>query len=159
MRKKKSYAQLKKLLDHFFSVWIRLRWADDAGVIQCVTCGAQGHYKLFQCGHFVSRVYLATRWHEKNAAPQCPACNILRRGNMAEYSLWISKKYGPGIMQELIDLKNKTVKFHRSQLEGMIDDFKQRIADLDSRGLGAESRFRVEGNTVQLHGGKGNFIR
>lgn len=71
---------------------------------------------------------------------------------MAEYSIWISKKYGPGILQELVDLKNKTAKFHRSQLEKMIDDFKGRIADLDSNGSGPVGGKEMDHNELRLHG-------
>lgn len=157
--KKHGYSQLKRLLDHFFSVWVRRRWADSTGLASCITCGSRRSWKELQCGHFVSRVHLATRWHERNAAPQCSACNVLRRGNMAEYSIWISKKYGPGIAQELVDLKNKTVKFHRSQLEKMIDDFKGRIADLDSNRSGPTGGKEVGDNELRLHGQTSDDIR
>lgn len=121
-------------------------------MVACVTCGRVKPWAEMQCGHFVSRVHLGTRWHEKNCAPQCSTCNVLKRGNMAEYSLWVSRRYGTGIMQELIDLKNKSIKFDRSQLEGMIDDFKGRIANLGIDSSVSAGGKEVGNNPVRLHG-------
>jgi hypothetical protein len=51
----KSISKLKKELDKWFSLYIRLRYATDEGMAQCYTCGKVDHYKKLQCGHFMSR--------------------------------------------------------------------------------------------------------
>lgn len=150
--KKRSYAQLKKMVDHFFSIWIRRRWENSDGLAICVTCGNSKPWQQLQCGHFISRVHLATRWDDRNAAPQCSTCNVLRRGNMAEYALWLSKRYGPHIMQELINVKNLNIKFTRTDLWGLIEEYKRRIADLDQRGVGQARGKKVGDNSLRLHG-------
>jgi hypothetical protein len=156
-KKERSYRTLKNALDHIFSEWVRRRWADLHGYVRCVCCGTVKQWNDgMHAGHFVSRVHLATRWEPRNVAPVCSTCNVLKRGNMAEYSLWISKKYGPGIMQQLIDLKNKTVKFHRSQLEGMIDDYRGRIANLGIDGALSQGGKEVGDNALRLHGARLN---
>lgn len=157
--KKRSYTQLKKMVDHFFSIWIRRRWAYRDGMTNCVTCGARKHWKELQCGHFVSRVWLPTRWDERNAAPQCGRCNVLERGNMAAYALWLSKEYGPHVMQQLIDLKNTSVKFTRTDLGGMIEEYKRRIADLDNRDVRVQGGQGVEAGPVRVHGAQGDDLR
>jgi len=75
-------------------------------------------------GHFVSRVHLAARFEPKNVAPTCSTCNVLRRGNPAEYALWLTRKYGPKIIEDLVALKHKTVKYTRSDLERMIEHYR-----------------------------------
>ena len=68
---KKTISKLKKELDKWFSLYIRLRGVDDNGNNQCCTCGTIDNWKKLQCGHFVSRKHLATRFHEMNCFPQC----------------------------------------------------------------------------------------
>ena len=126
MRKKgKTYASLKNKLDGVFSELVR--WSNPA---HCVTCGASHHRKKLQAGHFVSRVHLATRWDERNVHPQCMACNVWKRGSPAEFSLFLTTKYGPNILQELVDLKHSTVKFTRSDLEAKCQEYRERLRAL-----------------------------
>ena len=118
--RKPSYATLKRKLDKVFSEWFRRRWADPNGIVACVTCGNNMHWKNIQCGHFVSRSYLGTRWEPENCAPQCYACNYLRRGNYAEFAKWIIGRYGQSILDDLIALKHRPVKFSRADLQAKI---------------------------------------
>lgn len=128
-KRSQTYAQLKRALDKVFSEYIRRRGSEN-GLAQCITCNAVLDWKRIQCGHFVSRVHLATRWDQRNAAPQCMACNVWRRGAMADYSLWITKQYGPGIIQELVDKKRSPVKYTRSDLQEMIQTYKTALANI-----------------------------
>lgn len=128
-RKAPTYAQLKTRLDRVFSEWIRRK---DGEYPTCITCGAVHHYKVMQCGHFVSRVHLATRWDERNCAPQCFADNVWKRGSPAEFALALQQKYGDGIIQELVDKKRSEVKWTRSDLEAKIESYKLRLQTLDS---------------------------
>lgn len=63
-KRQKTQAQLKKLLDSIFSVYIRQKYP-----AECYTCGKKD--VSLQCGHFISRSYLATRFDENNCRPQC----------------------------------------------------------------------------------------
>ena len=118
-----TYAQLKREADKVFSAYIRQREKGPTGWATCVTCGYQDIWKRLQCGHYVSRTHLATRWNEKNAAVQCYACNILRRGNHAEFTLYLQGKYGQGIIEELVEAKHRTVKYTRAELQELIDSY------------------------------------
>lgn len=114
-----TYAGLKKKADKAFSEWVRQKDSFD-GYGTCATCKTVYNRKLLQCGHFISRVHLSTRWDERNCAPQCYACNVLRRGNPGEFALYLTKKYGPNIIAELVEKKRETVKYTRSDLEDLI---------------------------------------
>jgi len=46
---KKTISKLKKELDKWFSLYIRLREATSEGMVQCFTCGKVAHYKKGVC--------------------------------------------------------------------------------------------------------------
>ena len=84
--KKKTTSQLKKELDRWFSIYIRLKYADDNGMVACYTCGSKKNWKELQNGHFVSRGYLATRFDETNVRVQCWGCNGFGGGRLAVFA-------------------------------------------------------------------------
>lgn len=94
--KKPTLSQLRRKLDKVFSEFIRQR---DKGI--CCTCGKQDTWKYMQCGHYISRSSLATRYNEINCHCQCVGCNIFKKGNMPSYTLFLQKKYGYEIIQSL----------------------------------------------------------
>jgi len=98
---KKTISKLKKELDKWFSLFIRLREATDEGICQCFTCGKIDHYKKMQCGHFQSRRHLATRWHEWNCQVQCVKCNMYEQGEQWKFGISLNAKYGEGTSNEL----------------------------------------------------------
>ena len=127
MKKKKkklpTLASLKRKADVAFSIFIRTQDVARDGTTACVTCGVRKPWREQQCGHFVSRVYLATRFNIVNAHAQCGACNVLRRGNMVAYSSYMIQTYGVRIIDSLLFLRSKTVKFSRGDYEEMIERF------------------------------------
>ena len=125
--KAKTYASLKKKLDGVFSEYTRRRFADGQGMVRCVSCGTQKHWKELHAGHFVSRVRLATRFDERNTNPQCPSCNLFKQGNAIGYSRWLLNRYGQSVFAELDEKSRKPVKFTRSDLQAMIDQFTSKI--------------------------------
>ena len=129
-KKPKSYAKLKKALDRVFSLYIRFKASDGRGVATCVSCGAIGPLKDLQCGHFVSRSYLATRWLEANCATQCVQCNIFKKGNLAAYAAWGVGVYGPDWPARMVALSKTPTKYSRSDLEALILDYETRVETL-----------------------------
>jgi hypothetical protein len=98
---KKTISKLKKELDKWFSLYIRLRDATTEGLSQCFTCGKIDHYKKLQCGHFQSRRHLSTRWHEWNCQVQCVKCNMFEQGEQWKFGISLNGKYGEGTSNEL----------------------------------------------------------
>jgi hypothetical protein len=90
-----------KMADRAFSNYIRLKYADENGMIECFTCGERRSIKEMDCGHYVSRQHKSLRWDERNAHPQCWACNRFNEGRKDEYALRLIKKYGPDILNQL----------------------------------------------------------
>tara|TARA_R110002020_G_scaffold424388_2_gene633588 strand:- start:17713 stop:18120 length:408 start_codon:yes stop_codon:yes gene_type:complete len=127
----KSISKLKKELDKWFSLYIRLRDATDEGAVICVTCNKVGHYKSgMQCGHFQSRRHHATRWNEKNCAVQCIGCNCFKQGEQFRFSIYIDSKYGEGAAEYLEGLARTTVKFSRIDYEEKISYYKLAVENL-----------------------------
>ncbi len=122
--RKPTYASLKKKLDQVFSIWVRRGAADHRGMASCVSCGAVKRWQELQCGHFVSRIRLVTRWEPRNCAPQCGACNVLRRGNPIGFARYLLSTYGPDILDKLDEQSREPVTFSRSNLQDLIDVYK-----------------------------------
>lgn len=129
--RKATYAGLKRKADAVFSEYIRRSHAASDGGVYCYTCTRRDHWTRMQCGHFVSRVHLATRWDETNCKVQDYACNVLRRGNPSEFAIGLVREYGPTILEELVDKKRKQVKYTRSDLENLIAHYKQKLTELE----------------------------
>lgn len=97
MKKKRSIAKLKKELDRLFSIFIRHR---DKG--KCYTCPKKTEsWRDLQCGHFVPRQYLATRYDEVNCHAQCYACNMLYNGQPSAFAAKLEREYGKGTVEAL----------------------------------------------------------
>jgi hypothetical protein len=118
---KKTISKLKKELDKWFSLYIRLRDATDEGMVQCCTCNKVAHYKSgMQCGHFQSRRHHSTRWNEENCQVQCIGCNCFKQGEQFRFSIYIDSKYGAGTSEYLEGLARITKKFDRIDYEDKI---------------------------------------
>tara|TARA_R110000803_G_scaffold190817_1_gene253393 strand:+ start:497 stop:904 length:408 start_codon:yes stop_codon:yes gene_type:complete len=99
---KKTISKLKKELDKWFSLYIRLRESNEYGIVQCFTCGkVAGYQQGMQCGHFQSRGHLSTRFDEQNCQVQCIGCNMFKQGEQYRFSLGLDAKYGEGTAEEL----------------------------------------------------------
>ena len=93
---KKTISKLKKELDKWFSLYIRLKDATKDGMVICITSKRLYHYKNIHAGHFISRRHLATRWCEKNVAPQSAADNLFGQGEQYKFGIELDAKYGEG---------------------------------------------------------------
>ena len=128
---KKTISKLKKELDKWFSLYIRLRDSNEYGMIQCFTCGVVRGYKDgMQNGHFQSRKHMATRFHEDNCQVQCLKCNIFDSGQQYLFSLRLDEKYGEGTAEELEFLARTTLKISRVEYEEQISYYKNLVENL-----------------------------
>ena len=126
----KSISKLKKELDKWFSLYIRLREATPEGMVQCFTSGRVYHYKQIHAGHFMSRRYLATRFCEINVQPQSPADNLFGQGEQYKFGLNLDLKYGEGTAEELQYKAKQTVKLSRVDYEEEIIYYKELVNNL-----------------------------
>jgi hypothetical protein len=126
----KTISKLKKELDKWFSLYIRLRSATDEGLVQCFTSGRVYHYKNIHAGHFMSRKHLSTRWCDTNVQPQSAADNLFGQGEQYKFSIALDSKYGEGTAEEL-ELKARTItKVSRIDYEDKISYYKDLVDKL-----------------------------
>ena len=126
----KSISKLKKELDKWFSLYIRLRDSNEYGMVQCFTSGRVYHYKSMHAGHFMSRKRLATRWCETNVQPQSPADNLFGQGEQYRFGLHLDAKYGEGTAEEIQFKSRSTLKISRSDYEEKISYYKEIVKNL-----------------------------
>jgi hypothetical protein len=128
---KKTISKLKKELDKWFSLYIRLREANEYGMVQCFTCGiVRGYKDGMQNGHFQSRKHMATRFDEENCQNQCIKCNIFDSGQQYLFSIRLDEKYGEGTSEELEILARTTFKISRVEYEEQISYYKNLVENL-----------------------------
>jgi hypothetical protein len=120
-------------LDIIFSQLIRLKEADEFGMVKCFTCEEIKHWKQMQCGHFVSRAKMPTRFSEKNCRPQCKTCNEDKRGNLAVFSERLEAEE-PGIVAILEEQSRDIQDYGRDELKALIVDTTRRVKLL-SKGI------------------------
>lgn len=113
VKKKPDY---KKKLDEIFSQYIRLKHSNDKGYCRCISCGRIHFWKDIQNGHYMSRRYLSTRFHENNCRPQCVSCNIFNQGNAQMYRRGLISEIGEEAV-DLIEVRAKTLTVHYSDFE------------------------------------------
>ena len=126
----KSISKLKKELDKWFSLYIRLRDSNEYGMVQCFTSGRVYHYKSMHAGHFMSRKRLATRWCETNVQPQSPADNLFGQGEQYKFGLHLDSKYGEGTAEEIQFKSRNTLKMSRADYEEKISYYKEVVNKL-----------------------------
>lgn len=57
---------------------------------------------------------------------------MLYNGQPTEYALRLQAKYGEGIIKELNDLRRTTKQFNVPELERMIEEFTEKLKDIDT---------------------------
>lgn len=126
IKNKKMKPNYKKKLDQIFSRYIRLRSSNN-GYNQCVTCRKILPISELQCGHYVSRSFMGTRFDEENCHPQCFRCNCRLKGNLDEYALYLIQEYGDDILTRLKEKKLLGRKIKASEYKELIKEYGEKI--------------------------------
>ena len=120
-----------KKLDKVFSIWVRSKDADHAGMVDCFTCGVTKSWKYeIDAGHFQSRGKYATRWDEQNVKPQCKRCNGFRGGEQYLFSKHLDLEHGDGTAEWLEFESNQTARFTNDELLRKIEHFTELVKSL-----------------------------
>ena len=123
-------ANLKATLDRWFSIYIRLRDSDANGYGRCISCGKLVHWKEADCGHFINRQHMNTRYDEQNCNLQCRSCNRFDEGNNEGYRRGLIAKYGEEVVNHLYLKKHIFRKYSVFELKAIADDYKKRFNEL-----------------------------
>lgn len=112
--------------DRLFSTLIRMKGLMHGDRVECYTCGATYHFRAMQCGHYIGRANMITRWLEENARPQCVECNEHKHGNIDEFTKRLEEEQ-PGLPDRLRALGREIAHHTASELDRLIIHLKQRI--------------------------------
>lgn len=131
-RKKPTIPQLVNKAATLLQKKVRLKYADDNGMVNCVTCGTPKKWNDgIQGGHYISRTYMATKLLEENIHPQCQWCNGFKGGNLSAYAVFMLDTYGPEFLKELEQLKRQPKKYTRPEIEEIIETLKTEVKELE----------------------------
>jgi hypothetical protein len=134
--KKTDRQKLVNKLDTIFSEFIRLRDSDHQGICKCITCGDFKHWRDIDCGHFITRDNMGTRWEEENCHTQCQHCNRFKSGKQFEHSLAVDQKHGPGTASKLLVKSKGVCNWQDYEIEAMIGYYKNAVKELKAeRGM------------------------
>lgn len=102
-KKPKTMAWYKKELDRVFSLYIRQIYPK-----VCYTCNKSA--ERLQCGHYISRQYLATRWSKDNCRPQCWGCNGYGKGQPLIFEEKLKAEYGNDFVEKMKASRHEIIK-------------------------------------------------
>jgi 5-methylcytosine-specific restriction endonuclease McrA len=121
-----SWQNLCDDLDAIFSRYIRLRDADENGMVKCYTCPVIKPISEMQCGHFIPRANLATRWLPENCKPQCKGCNEFKDGALDAFAAHLEQD-NFGAVDSLNELKRERYKPGISDLKQLIQEYRHKV--------------------------------
>ena len=130
MKKKPSLRGLKDKCWLVFSEYIRRKDADAGGTERCYTCEGLAHWKELQCGHAIGGRHNAVLFDSDLCRPQCVRCNIFLRGNYPIFTTRLIKEKGMDWWEKKLDGSRAPVKYVRSDIEDMIQSYKQKLEEL-----------------------------
>lgn len=123
-QKTRSMAKMKKELDKVVSLYVRhLAASKHKGVMSCYTCNKPLTIKTAQCGHFISRTYLATRWELNNLRCQCPGCNLFGGGKPLDFEENLIEEIGDVAVEEMKKRRHTIVKLSPDDYRKKIEHF------------------------------------
>ena len=122
---------LKAKLDRVFSQYIRLRdMIGNTKTFQCVSCGKIKPISQADCGHYINRQHMATRFSEMNCNAQCRSCNRFDEGNIQGYRRGLVQKYGEQRVLLLEAQKYEMKKYTEFEYEILIKYYRAEIKRL-----------------------------
>lgn len=116
-------------LDIIFSQLVRLKEADEHGMVKCFTCDTVMHWKDMQNGHYIPRANMPTRYSVKNCRPQCKGCNEHKDGNLTVFAERLEAEE-PGIVEILQEQSREVQDYSREELKYMIGDTTRKVKNL-----------------------------
>ena len=98
-------AELIRKMDLWFSRLVRYRAASKGGFSQCFTCSTIDSVVQMDCGHYIDREWLNTRFDPDNCRVQCRKCNRHLDGNIKRFSVLLGNYIGK---EEVIQLQERS---------------------------------------------------
>lgn len=130
MAARSTKQRLKDTLDKVFSEYIRLRDMKEDGTFTCISCDSILPYEEADCGHYISREHMSTRFSEENCNAQCITCNRHNHGNIQGYRRGLIRKYGESVVLSLESAKQQINKMFESDYREKITHYRKEVKRL-----------------------------
>lgn len=127
--------ELKDLIediDYWFSRYIRLKYTNEKGKVRCYTGDTEMDWQTSQCGHFIPRAHMATRWLPENCRPQSQYENCVLSGNLDVFKERLEQEQ-PGLPEWLLEQSREVCKWSREDLKFMLSDFRNKAKVLEKK--------------------------
>lgn len=121
-----SFKNLIQDLDHVFSQYIRCKYADSNGIVECYTSGKKIEWTKIQNGHFIPRSNLGTRWLESNCRPQSEHDNCFLSGNLDVFENKLESEHS-GIVDYLQEVARQVSKPTKDELKSLIIEYRSKL--------------------------------
>lgn len=121
-----SWANLRDELDAIFSKYIRLKYANSKGEVECYTCGDVMNWKQSQCGHVGSRADMGSRFYEGGVRVQCPKCNSKHETHPEIFRDKLRKEH-PEALEYVDEMAHAINKISVSDLKELLVEYRAKL--------------------------------
>ena len=135
---KSNLSTLVWKLDGVFSEYIRLRDSRQFGyrAFRCISCGQIKPYEKADCGHFISRKHMSTRFDENNCHAECSYCNRFSADHLIAYQNNLKRLLGEDKYNLLIARGHMTKKWSSYELEILIKHYTYLVNEMKKEKMG-----------------------
>jgi hypothetical protein len=130
-----SLSSLKDKAWNLFSMYIRLKAADEGGTVECYTCGKLMFWKGdgAQAGHAIPGRNNAVLFDEDLVKVQCEGCNVWKRGNHHIFTAKLIKEHGMKWWDRKEFESRKTIKWTAADMQDRVDLYKAKLSELTQK--------------------------
>lgn len=137
---KKRKGGKKQALQNVVNKYCRLRDCAGEPGTNCISCGKWTPFEKGDGGHFIPQgSSSALRYDERNINFQCHSCNRFKHGNAHNYYVGMVKKYGQGMVDDLMDRQHEVKKWTDEEISELRKYYRDRIRKLESGEFEAEN--------------------
>ena len=120
-------------LDAVIRRYVRIRDADENGLVKCYCCTTKKHFTLMQCAHYISRKHIGLRFdHKRNLRTCCKHCNEDLDGNLEVYKLELNKEQ-KGLPEELEEQSRLVEKPTNDELKSLLIEMRAKLKIVESK--------------------------
>lgn len=116
----------KKKAWKYFSLYIRQKYADKNGFVNCYTCDNVKNWKEMQAGHGIGGRHGGVLFLEELVRPQCAGCNIFGAGKYSIFTEKLIDEMGVEKYYEIIKKSNRLIKYTIDDYLMIADMYKER---------------------------------
>lgn len=127
--KKPTKTKIKQKAWSAFSKYIRLKYADKNGMVECYTCGKVIEWKQSQAGHGLGGRKNGILFMEELVRTQCPGCNLWGGGKYSIFTQKLIEEYGPDKYFELVKKSNQVVKYTIEDYQAIEEKYKSKLRE------------------------------